>query len=136
MTDIGFEDYYLLHDLCCHKTGTGNPDQFYVREALRIAYLFAIYNDGKLNELYRLYPRKFVDYLKDFDTIFTTNYDSNVDSVVEKTVYHIHGQFDKLASVYGRRIRTELYTWNRLLPPLAHNDADSFGFAPDDYTPG
>ena len=64
MTDIGFEDYYLLHDLCCHKTGTGNPDQFYVREALRIAYLFAIYNDGKLNELYRLYPRKFVDYLK------------------------------------------------------------------------
>ena len=102
MTDIGFEDYYLLHDLCCHKTGTGNPDQFYVREALRIAYLFAIYNDGKLNELYRLYPRKFVDYLKDFDTIFTTNYDSNVDSVVEKTVYHIHGQFDKLASVYDR----------------------------------
>ena len=73
-----------------------------VREALRIAYLFAIYNDGKLNELYRLYPRKFVDYLKDFDTIFTTNYDSNVDSVVEKTVYHIHGQFDKLASVYDR----------------------------------
>ena len=55
MTDIGFEDYYLLHDLCCHKTGTGNPDQFYVREALRIAYLFAIYNDGKLNKLYRLY---------------------------------------------------------------------------------
>ena len=103
MTDIGFEDYYLLHDLCCHKTGTGNPDQFYVREALRIAYLFAIYNDGKLNELYRLYPRKFVDYLRGFDTIFTTNYDSNIDSVVEKTVYHIHGQFDKLASVYDSK---------------------------------
>ena len=33
---------------------------------------------------------------------FATNYDSNVDSVVEKTVYHIHGQFDKLASVYDR----------------------------------
>ena len=29
MTDIGFEDYYLIHDLCCHKTGTRNPEQFY-----------------------------------------------------------------------------------------------------------
>ena len=100
MTDIGFEDYYLLHDLCCHKTETVNPDKFYVREALRISYLFAIYNDGKLNELYRLYPEKFVNYLRQFDSIFTTNYDSNVDSVVENPVYHIHGQFDKLAAVY------------------------------------
>lgn len=100
MTDIGFEDYYLLHDLCCHKTGTRNPEQFYIREALRIAYLFAIYNDGKLNELYKLYPEKFINYLRDFDSIFTTNYDSNVDSVVENPVYHIHGQFDKLSAVY------------------------------------
>lgn len=100
MTDIGFEDYYLLHDLCCHKTGTRNPEQFYIREALRIAYLFAIYNDGKLNELYKLYPEKFINYLRDFDSIFTTNYDSNVDSVVANPVYHIHGQFDKLSAVY------------------------------------
>ena len=88
MTDIGFEDYYLIHDLCCHKTGTRNPEQFYVREALRIAYLFSIYNDGKLNELHQLYSGKFVDYLRGFDSIFTTNYDSNVDSVVENPVYH------------------------------------------------
>lgn len=100
MTDIGFEDYYLIHDLCCHKTGTRNPEQFCVCEALKIAYLFAIYNDGKLNELHRLYPEKFVDYLRCFDSIFTTNYDSNVDSVVENPVYHIHGQFDKLSAVY------------------------------------
>lgn len=42
MTDIGFEDYYLIHDLVCHKIKIGNPEQFYVREAMRIAYLFAI----------------------------------------------------------------------------------------------
>ena len=100
MTDIGFEDYYLLHDLCCHKAKTGNPDQFYVREALRVAYLFSIYNDGKLNQLHKFYSQKFVGYLKEFDSIFTTNYDSNIDSVVDKEVYHIHGQFDKLAAVY------------------------------------
>lgn len=100
MTDIGFEDYYLIHDLVCHKIKIGNPEQFYVREAMRIAYLFAIYNDGKINRLYELYSPRFVIYLKSFDSVFTTNYDSNVDSVVEKSVYHIHGQFDKTAAVY------------------------------------
>lgn len=41
ITDIGFEDYYLIHDLVCHKTGTQNPDQFYIREGMKVAYLLA-----------------------------------------------------------------------------------------------
>ena len=55
ITDIGFEDYYLIHDLVCHKTNTQNPKQYYIREAMRIAYLYAIYNDGKINTLYQEY---------------------------------------------------------------------------------
>jgi hypothetical protein len=100
ITDIGFEDYYLIHDLVCHKTNTTNPEQFYVREALRIAYLFSINNDGKLNSLHNLYPVKFLTYLNDFNTIFTTNYDLNIDLSVKKEIFHIHGQFDRLAAVY------------------------------------
>lgn len=100
ITDIGFEDYYLIHDLVCHKLKMGNPDQFYVREALRIAYLFSIYNDGALNRLYEKYPPRFIEYLRQFDSIFTTNYDSNIDAVVDCNVYHIHGHFDTLAAVY------------------------------------
>lgn len=100
MTDIGFEDYYLIHDLVCHKTKTGNPEQFYIREAMRIAYLFAIYNDGKIDKLHNLYPEKFVAYLNGFDSIFTTNYDSNIDLVCNKSIFHIHGHFEKLSAVY------------------------------------
>lgn len=101
ITDIGPEDYYLLHDLACHKTRTTNPDQFNIREAMKIAYFYAIYNDGKLNDLHQKYPDRFNVFLNGYDTIFTTNYDSNVDSVVHAEVYHIHGQFDKLAEVYN-----------------------------------
>lgn len=100
ITDIGFEDYYLIHDLVCHKHNMGNPDQYYAREAMRTAYLLAIYNDGQLNTLHTLYPDTFKTFLNEFDSIFTTNYDSNVDSVVDTKVMHIHGQFDKLADVY------------------------------------
>ena len=101
ITDIGFEDYYLIHDLACNKTKTHNLDQFYIRESMKAAYFYAIYNDGKLNELFLKYPRKFVDYLSQFDSIFTTNYDSNIESVTKTQIYHIHGQFDKKSEVFN-----------------------------------
>lgn len=100
ITDIGFEDYYLLHDLVCHKTKTQNPDMFYGREAMRVAYLYSIFNDGKLNQLYVSYPQGFTDYLSAFDNVFTTNYDSNIESATGRDVFHIHGQFDKKSEVY------------------------------------
>ena len=100
MTDICFEDYYLVHDLVCHSLGIGNPDQYYVREAMRMAYLLAIYNDGKLNQLYQYYPEHFINFLSSFDNIFSTNYDSNIEMATGKTVLHIHGQFSQLDDVY------------------------------------
>ncbi len=101
MTDICFEDYYLLHDLACHSIHIGNPDQYTVRESMRSAYLYAIYNDGKLDQLYRLYPEHVVAFLQSHDRIFTTNYDSNLESATGKSVNHLHGQFDRLSDVYN-----------------------------------
>lgn len=77
--------------------GTQNPDQFYAREGMKVAYLYSIFNDGKLNQLYQDYPPAFTEYLMQFDRIFTTNYDSNIESAIGKNIFHIHGQFDKKA---------------------------------------
>ena len=101
MTDICFEDYYLLHDICCHSIGVGNPDMYVIREAMRLAYLYAIYNDGKLNDLYKQYPPALSGFLNSFDCIFTTNYDLNIEQVVDCDVIHLHGQFDRLSDVYN-----------------------------------
>ncbi len=49
---------------------------------MRMAYLFSIYNDGKLNELFRKYSPSFTEYLQGFDKIYTVNYDSNVENGV------------------------------------------------------
>ena len=100
ITDIGFEDYYLIHDLVCHKHHVVNPEQYEIRESMRVAYLLAIYNDGKLDDLHLSYPLAFIDYLNSFDSIFTTNYDSNVDAVCKKEIYHIHGWFKQISAVY------------------------------------
>ncbi|WP_270659088.1 hypothetical protein [Paraclostridium bifermentans] len=101
IADIGFEDYYLIHDLVCHKYGIVNPEQYIVREAMKMAYLHSIYNEGKLNLLYKSYSDNLKKYVSDFDNIFTTNYDSNIESATGKSVYHIHGQFDRLSEVYN-----------------------------------
>jgi len=101
ITDIGFEDYYLIHDLVCHKMKVHNPEQFYIRESMKIAYLYSIFNDGKLNQLYVNYPTAFIEFLLDFDNIFTTNYDSNIELATGKEIFHIHGQFDKKSDVYN-----------------------------------
>ena len=100
ITDIGFEDYYLIHDLVCHKHNIVNPEHYQIRESMRVAYLLSIYNDGKLDNLHLSYPRTFIDYLNSFNSIFTTNYDSNVDAVYKKEVYHIHGWFKRISAVY------------------------------------
>lgn len=53
---------------------------------MRMAYLFSIYNDGKLNELFRKYSPSFTEYLQGFDKIYTVNYDSNVENATGKQV--------------------------------------------------
>ena len=101
MTDICYEDYYLLHDLLCHYFRMGNPEMYYIRESMRMVYLYAIYNDGALDKLYLLYPNHYIDYLKSFDSVFSTNYDSNIENATGNNVIHLHGQFDRLSDVYN-----------------------------------
>lgn len=101
IADIGFEDYYLIHDLVCHKNGIENPEQYTIRESLKMAYLHSIYNWGKLNLLHKLYSNNFKQFLSGCDCIFSTNYDSNIEYAINKDVFHIHGQFDRLSEVYN-----------------------------------
>lgn len=100
ISDIGFEDFYLIHDLICHKTGTGNPDQFYVRESLKMAFLHAIFNYGKIETVYKNFPKAVIERLKTYDAIFTTNYDNNIEQATSEEIYHIHGSFYEKADVY------------------------------------
>lgn len=101
ITDIGFEDYYLIHDLVCHRFGIHNPEQYYVRESLKMAYYHSIYNHGDLDKLYLQYSDELIEYLKSFDKIFSINYDSNIENAIGEKVFHIHGHFEQLSEVYN-----------------------------------
>lgn len=100
ITEIGFEDYFLLFELVHNKQGIGNPERFNSRGVLRRMFLDAIFNEGKIQTVYENFDDGFVRWLKTHDHIFTTNYDSNLDMAVGADVHHLHGAFNALSDTY------------------------------------
>lgn len=98
---IGFEDYFLLFELVHYKSGVGNPDRFQSRAVLRRMFLDSIYNDSEIQRVHEKFPVGFVKYLSDYDLLFTTNYDSNLEKSTNQMVLHLHGAFDILGESYN-----------------------------------
>ena len=48
--------------------------------------LDSIYNEGKLQEIYKSMSKKVKDYFADYDEIFTLNYDNNMERLTDKQV--------------------------------------------------
>ena len=99
---ISLEDYFFLHELFCRDKDIGNPEKFYFYEFMKRLFLDSIYDDGKLNNIHKHFPCKFISWVKEFDQIFTTNYDSNIELSTGKDVYHLHGSFEVLSDVYDK----------------------------------
>lgn len=116
ITDIGFEDYYLIQDLLCHRIGIVNPERYMVREAIKCCFLNSIYDNGKVNTLSDKYSPEFSMWLQGFDAIFTTNYDTNIELATGVPVFHLHGDFVTRRSVYSPNSFSNLLSDN----PYAH----------------
>jgi len=102
MTDIGFEDYYLIYDIICNKNGIGNPERYNIRTIIQLTFLNSIYNNGNVNVVYKAFSKGFIQWLRKHEKIFTTNYDRNIELATGKSVYHLHGDFDTLEDVYQK----------------------------------
>ncbi|MGE8207667.1 hypothetical protein ACQKP0_24660 [Heyndrickxia sp. NPDC080065] len=98
--EIGFEDYFLVHFLVCGKENIVNPERYHMTESLRCFFIDSIYNKGKIQTLYEKFPKEFVAFVNEFDNIFTTNYDWNIEKAIGRNVEYIHGSFHHLAEVY------------------------------------
>lgn len=97
---IGFEDYFLLHDFFYRHRGITNPEKFHVQESLKYFFLDSIYNKGKINELFELYPEGLRNWFKQFDEIFTTNYDKNIELLTKMKINYLHGAFHIRQDIY------------------------------------
>jgi len=98
--DIGFEDYYLIFELFSYKNGLENPDRYTIRETFKRNFIYSIFNKGKVNDIYKKFPLALKHFLNGYDTIFTTNYDRNLELFLNKDVYYLHGAFHIKDNVY------------------------------------
>ena len=72
--DIAFEDYFLIFEIFCIKNRIGNPKLFEKRKSLKRFFIDSIFNRGKIQNLYKMYPNSLRVFFNQYDTIFTTNY--------------------------------------------------------------
>lgn len=95
---LGLEDYFLGAELGSLNAST-KEEMDCLREGihnfLQPILLDAIYDDGKVNEIYKNFPEALVRELQQYDAIFTINYDTNLEKCLEGKVplYHLHGCF-------------------------------------------
>lgn len=91
---LGLEDYFLALEIMDELKMVDEESLRLSKIAFQALFLDAIYCDGKTNEIYKKFPGSLVEFLKHYDGIFTLNYDTNLESVLNDVpIYHLHGCF-------------------------------------------
>ena len=99
--DIGMEDYFFV--MKWFNNGyDGSEDLSQAGfDGLKWLFLDSIYNGGHIETLYQGMAG-FAANLQKYKSVFTVNYDTNLDNLVKvgEKVYHLHGSFDELDDTY------------------------------------
>lgn len=99
--DIGFEDYFFIFELMIRKNKINRKQAYDVMKTLERLFIDAIYNNGKVNEIYKDYPLGLKEFFALFDNIFTTNYDKNISIFIDKEINYLHGAFHITDQIYN-----------------------------------
>ncbi|MBP1534400.1 MAG: hypothetical protein IK999_09785 [Ruminococcus sp.] len=89
---VGMEDIILLFCLFYLNNKDIIKDYSSAKQGYCQMLLDAIYCDKKIQKLTT--NKKTASFFKEFDNIFTLNYDRTLDRATHKPVYHLHGSFD------------------------------------------
>lgn len=96
--EIMLEDWFLLIQMFFLKSKDLADNKSAGIQGFERLILDAIYNGGKIQDLYKEMPKKVKQFFNGYDNIFTLNYDNNLEELTKRTVYHLHGDFSVLAN--------------------------------------
>lgn len=90
------EDWFLLLRLFLLNNEDLTDSWKVVKQGIEWIILDAIYNDGKLQDVHHKMNKSVKRFFKSYDSIFTLNYDNNIERLTNKIVYHLHGDYSVL----------------------------------------
>lgn len=96
--EIMLEDWFLVVHLFFLENADLVDNRKAAIQGFEQLLLDAIFNDGKIQELYTKMNKHVKKYFNGFDNIFTLNYDNNIEKLIHRPVYHLHGDFSVLAN--------------------------------------
>lgn len=95
--EIPLEDWFLLLRLFFLDNPDLNDMWKVSKQGFEWMILDAIYNEGKIQEIHQKMKKPVKRFFKSFDSIFTLNYDNNIERLINKAIYHLHGDYSVLA---------------------------------------
>lgn len=106
---VFLEDYFLAFETFNNrfKEKDGDEKSELYRKAmfnfLQQIMVDSIFNDGKINNVYKSAPPGTKKFFEGFTNIFTTNYDYNIENILGRTdlVFHLHGEFNQPSPKYN-----------------------------------
>lgn len=106
--NIGIEDYFFINTLFCRANKIVNPEQYNFCKMLERFFMDSIYNNGGINDIYNKFSTPFILWLRQYNNVFTTNFDSNIEKTLQKSVYHLHGEFSTLNDIYNKESKRSI----------------------------
>lgn len=95
--DIMLEDWLFIVHMFFLKNIDLEENRISAVQGFERLLLDAIYNDGFVQNIHAQMNKQVKKFLRQYDNIFTLNYDNNIEVLTGKKVYHLHGDFSVLA---------------------------------------
>lgn len=96
--EIMLEDWFFILHMFFLKNIDIKSERISAIQGFERVILDAIYNSGKIQELYLKMPKKAKKFFNSFDNLFTLNYDNNIENLIKRSVFHLHGDYSVLVN--------------------------------------
>lgn len=91
--EVGLEDWLFILHVYFLKNNDIADNWIPAKQGFERMMLDAIYNDGDIQKLHKVMGKNVKRWLLEFSSIFTLNYDNNVEDLIKRPVFHLHGDF-------------------------------------------
>ena len=91
--EVGLEDWLFILHVYFLQNADIAENWSSAKQGFERMMLDAIYNDGDIQNLHKVMGRPVKRWLLEFSNVFTLNYDNNVEDLIKRPVFHLHGDF-------------------------------------------